>query len=309
MNSDRDLLFGVLAVEAKVFAPEQFTELYRTWMDKQPSSLKDFLVGGGWLTGEDSERLEKMLQAELERHQGDIQSTLHELNSHLLQKLGNLGDSTLHQSVIEETANRGLPTADCQLPPGQRYRRLHKHAAGGIGQVWLAHDDNLDRDVALKELRPEKADDADLRTRFLEEARITGQLEHPGIVPVYELARDQKDEQPFYVMRFVKGRTLSADILAYHSKREAGKATPLDLNGLLQAFVGVCQAVAYAHARNVIHRDLKGSNVILGDFGEVMVLDWGLAKKVGSLEPTDSPHTTHHSPLTTHHQWPLRPRW
>src|SRR4029078_6161692 len=90
--------------------------------------------------------------------------------------------------------------------------------------------------------------------------------------------RPADGHQPFYTMRFVKGRTLSEAIRDYHVRRRSGRAGPLDLLTLLKAFVVVCNAVAYAHARGVIHRDLKGQNVVLGDFGEVIVLDWGLAK-------------------------------
>jgi tetratricopeptide (TPR) repeat protein len=128
------------------------------------------------------------------------------------------------------------------------------------------------------------ARDPSLWARFLEEARITGQLEHPSIVPVYELARRAEDQHPFYTMRFVRGRTLTEAVRDYHNRRRDGRAEPLELPTLLNAFVGLCQAVAYAHSRGVIHRDLKGQNVILGDFGEVMLLDWGLAKLVDQPE-------------------------
>src|SRR5262249_14553993 len=113
---------------------------------------------------------------------------------------------------------------------------------------------------------------------FVYEAKITAQLEHPGIVPVYELGGE---EAPYYTMRFVRGKTLSEAIRAYHKKRSAGEVDSVGLVELLTAFVGVCHAVAYAHSRGVIHRDLKGQNVVLGDYGEVIVLDWGLAKRVG----------------------------
>jgi PAS domain S-box-containing protein len=101
---------------------------------------------------------------------------------------------------------------------------------------------------------------------------------------VYSLVRARDGRQPFYTMRFVKGRTLSAAARAYHDRRLAGRADPFELPTLLNAFVTVCNAVAFAHSRGVIHRDLKGQNVILGDFGEVVVLDWGLAKLVGRTE-------------------------
>src|SRR5207248_5805674 len=116
------------------------------------------------------------------------------------------------------------------------------------------------------------------------EARVTGQLEHPGIVPVYDLAWRGDGRQPFYTMRFVQGHTLSEAVGVYHRRRAAGQAGPLEQAALLQAFVQVCNAVAYAHDRGVIHRDLKGRNVVLGEYGEVVVLDWGLAKRVDRPE-------------------------
>jgi WD40 repeat protein/serine/threonine protein kinase len=172
--------------------------------------------------------------------------------------------------------------ADAAPDPEARYELRGLHAEGGIGEVWLAYDTELGREVALKVLRPERAGDPALEARFLHEARITGRLQHPGIVPVYELAPGDAagadDQPPFYTMRLVQGRTLTEAVCDYHARRAAGAAGPLDLVTLLNAFVSVCQTVAYAHARGVIHRDLKPDNVALGDFGEVVVLDWGFAK-------------------------------
>ncbi|WZO95925.1 protein kinase [Isosphaeraceae bacterium EP7] len=166
-----------------------------------------------------------------------------------------------------------------------RYTMTHLHARGGIGQVWLARDVDLGREVALKEIRPERSGSSGVWARFLAEARITGQLEHPGIVPIYELARKGPDNLPYYTMRFVRGRTLGDAARAYHERLVAGEASPLELATLVNAFEAVCQALAYAHSRGIIHRDLKGQNVALGDFGEVMVLDWGLAKHVDAPDP------------------------
>src|SRR5262249_528696 len=103
----------------------------------------------------------------------------------------------------------------------ERYTLTRVHATGGIGRIWLARDDHLGRNVALKELRTEQGEDPANWARFLKEARITGQLEHPGIVPVYELAKRPENEQPFYTMRFVEGRTLSAAAASYHQQRKA----------------------------------------------------------------------------------------
>jgi serine/threonine protein kinase len=173
------------------------------------------------------------------------------------------------------------------LPPGparrtgNRYALIREHASGGSGRIWVAWDHDLNREVALKELLPEWADRPELFQRFLDEARITGQLDHPGVVPVHDLARPSGDRPPSYTMRLVRGRSLDKAVEAYHQRLRAGQAQPLERAALLQAFVQVCQTVAYAHDRGVIHRDLKGLNVVLGDYGEVIVLDWGLAKVLG----------------------------
>jgi tetratricopeptide (TPR) repeat protein len=169
-------------------------------------------------------------------------------------------------------------------PPvvGDRYHIVTLHRSGGLGRVWVARDAALGRDVALKDLRPVRARDPRLRARFVEEARITGQLEHPSIVPLYDLI--DGPDGPCYTMRFVAGRTLAEAAREYHDRRSAGRATRLDLAGLLDAFVAVCQAVAFAHSRGVLHRDLKGQNVVLGGYGEVFVLDWGLAKLAAGPE-------------------------
>jgi PAS domain S-box-containing protein len=171
--------------------------------------------------------------------------------------------------------------------PGERYVRVKLHDQGGMGRIWVARDVGLERDVALKELHPELVAHPVALARFIREALITGQLEHPGIVPVYELGYAAGEGEPYYTMRFIKGRTLAQAAWDYHQKREAGQEASLDLAALLYAFVTVCNTIAYAHSRGVIHRDLKVENVILGDFGEVVVLDWGLAKRLGAAEGSE----------------------
>jgi serine/threonine-protein kinase len=180
----------------------------------------------------------------------------------------------------------GPPSSRDERETHGRYAVMRLHAKGGIGQVWVARDADLGRDVALKELQPHRAGQADARARFLLEAQITGQLEHPGIVPIYELDRRPRGRPPYYAMRFVRGRTLSQAVRTHHTRDASGAP---DRAALLGAFAGVCNAVAYAHSRGVIHRDLKGSNVLLGDFGEVIVLDWGLAKLIGRPEAGAEP--------------------
>lgn len=174
------------------------------------------------------------------------------------------------------------------LPAGSpgthsRYSATHLHAEGGLGRVWITYDSDLNREVVLKEIRPEHDQSHDVERRFLREAQVTGQLEHPNIVPIYELGW-RKGGRPYYTMRFVRGNTLRDAIRAYHDPARALPADPLELPRLLQSFLSVCHAIGYAHARGVVHRDIKPANVVLGEFGEVLVLDWGLAKLAGASE-------------------------
>ena len=182
----------------------------------------------------------------------------------------------------------GTTTVDYEPRGRERYTLTRLYAKGGIGQVWIARDADLGREVALKELRPERAGSPPALARFVEEAKITGQLQHPSIVPVYEFVPTTGDAPAFYTMRFIKGRTLADAVHVYHRERAAGTTDSLMLRALLGNFVAVCNSVAYAHSRKVLHRDLKPQNIVLGDFGEVIVLDWGLAKLTGQKDPTAS---------------------
>jgi serine/threonine-protein kinase len=144
--------------------------------------------------------------------------------------------------------------------------------------------------VALKEIRAVYADDAHSRARFLLEAEVTGGLEHPGIVPVYGLGR-YADGRPFYAMRFIKGATLKEAIDRFHREDRPGRdpgERGLALRELLGRFMAVSNAVSYAHSRGILHRDIKPANVMLGAYGETLVVDWGLAKPLGQ-PPSDGP--------------------
>jgi tetratricopeptide (TPR) repeat protein len=163
---------------------------------------------------------------------------------------------------------------------GQRYAIRRFHAKGGLGEVWLAEDAEVGRPVALKRLREGREHYKD---RFLVEAQITGQLEHPGIVPVHDLGVDEAG-RPFYVMSFIHGQTLREALQDYHTNTASGEAREVQFARLLDIFVKVCHAVAYAHHRGVVHRDLKPENIMLGPFGEALVLDWGMAKVCSQVE-------------------------
>jgi serine/threonine protein kinase len=192
----------------------------------------------------------------------------------------------------------------------ERFRILRPYARGGLGAVFVAMDTELHREVALKQILERHADDPASRQRFVAEAEITGGLEHPGIVPVYGLGTDV-DGRPYYAMRLIKGESLKEAIDRFHADvgrverseahrdrarhRWASKSRPtprdagrrsLELRKLLRRFTDVCNAIEYAHSRGVLHRDLKPANVIVGRHGETLVVDWGLAKTLGRVEPS-----------------------
>jgi serine/threonine-protein kinase len=299
-EADRNLLFGVLALQTALIDNAQFAEVCSAWTTRKQTPLGDLLRERGWITAEEHQEIVRLAQRHLQRH-GTAQASLAQLTGdYLRQSLGSVADADLQKSLTVVTpipAQALTSTVTYQPTTRSRYTVLRLHAKGGLGQVWLARDEDLGRDVALKEILPGRANESNTRARFLEEARVTGQLEHPGIVPVYELVRSGSGQEPFYTMRFIRGRTLSDAVGTYHQHRQAGTAGPLELRDLLGSFISICQAIAYAHSRGVIHRDLKGQNVVLGDFGEVMVLDWGLAKVQGKSEgPADLPPVTAEQP-------------
>jgi serine/threonine-protein kinase len=290
MDTDRNLLFGVLALQTDLLTPARFAEVCSAWALRKDTPLADLLVERGWLTAEERGHVEFLLGRKLEKHKGDAHAGLAEVTTDPVKRsLAAVEDPDVRQSLAglsppPEPAHVLLSTTDHLPETRERYTLSRLHATGGIGRVWLARDASLGRDVALKELRPERAGNPAVWGRFLKEAQVTGQLEHPGVVPIYEVGRRLEDQSPFYTMRFVRGRTLAEAVRTYHQRRTQGEAGPLELRELLTAFVGVCNAVAYAHSRGVLHRDLKPSNVVLGDYGEVIVLDWGLAKLLGQPE-------------------------
>lgn len=181
----------------------------------------------------------------------------------------------------ESTPPRSLDPAAGPVPEGSaRFRPVRFHKAGGMGRVHRAEDTELSRPVAFKDIQPDHADSAAARARLVFEAEVTGRLEHPGVVPVYGLGRDAAG-RPFYAMRFVEGESLRDAVKAFHAPAgPTGADRALALRRLLARFVSVCQTVAFAHSQGVLHRDLKPDNVMLGPFGETLVVDWGLAKRV-----------------------------
>jgi serine/threonine-protein kinase len=292
-SADRNLLFGVLALQMDFITRDALVKAMNAWVLDKHKPLGQILIEQGALRGDTRAALEVVVGKHLELHGGDPQRSLAAVSSirSVRQELGQVADPDLQASLAQVSVARqaepdpdltsdysaGTPTSS-----GLRFRVLRPHARGGLGEVFVARDQELHREVALKEIQA-CHDDPRSRSRFLLEAEVTGGLEHPGVVPVYGLGV-YPDGRPFYAMRLIKGDSLKDAIKRFHAADGPGRdpgERRLALRGLLGRFVAVCNAVAYAHSRGVLHRDLKPSNVMLGPYGETLVVDWGLAKVVG----------------------------
>ena len=287
-ENDRNLLFAVLAVQLKGLSPERVMEIAVAWSADPSKTLAEHLRARNLVTEDDVALLERLADETVAACGDDTQRALDSIS----------GGDTLRRSIAgvrprpaqdtipmggEFPYEDGLELSGVKETPG-RYSQISEYARGGMGRVLLVHDAHLGRDIALKELliphdaeKPSTAaspmrESAAVLERFLQEARITGQLEHPSIVPVYELGR-RDNGTLYYTMRLVRGDTLSAALA--HCKDLQGRLA------MLKNVVDLCQALAYAHSRGVIHRDIKPSNIMIGEFGETVLLDWGLAKARG----------------------------
>jgi WD40 repeat protein/tRNA A-37 threonylcarbamoyl transferase component Bud32 len=308
-HADRNLLLGALAVQTRFVTRDDLMAAMRAWVRERSQSLGRILVEQQALSPSRQALLEQLVDEHLAAHGGDAEKSLAALDGvgAIRDEMQRIADSGPDATVAHISADRHTiaPEAAATMSDGaaaagaaaagadgSRFSILRPHAKGGLGQVSVALDSELNREVALKELRPERADDADSRARFLLEAEITGHLEHPGVVPVYGLGCDSQG-RPFYAMRFVKGDTLQEAIDRLHASGGSKVSDPREWNlavrQLLNRFVAVCNVMAYAHSRGVIHRDLKPANILLGPYGETLVVDWGLAKVVGRSEPAARP--------------------
>lgn len=183
----------------------------------------------------------------------------------------------------------GADSAEETASSDARFEILAKHRQGGLGEVFIALDRQLGREVAIKQIKTDWKNHDEAQGRFVREAEVTGRLEHPGIVPVYAMGT-WTDGSPYYAMRFVQGRTLRESIRSLHFG--APEAEPPDrpqarpaidrfqFRRLLSCFVDVCNTISYAHSRGILHRDIKPSNIMVGPYGETLVVDWGLAKRL-----------------------------
>ncbi len=300
-GADRNLLFGLLALQNGLIDQSQLVAAFQAWTLQKDRPLADHLVGRGDLDADDRAAVEALVARHLKKHGGSTAKSLAALPAgrSTRESLAQLDDPDIEGTLArvgsgsaasqadgdaDRTASYAVGTATSD---GQRFRVLRPHARGGLGAVFVALDEELHREVALKQILEKHADDPTSRARFLLEAEITGGLEHPGIVPVYGLGT-YGNGRPYYAMRFIRGDSLKEAIDRFHAdgawKDDPGRRS-LELRQLLRRFTDVCNAIEYAHSRGVLHRDLKPGNIIVGKHGETLVVNWGLAKALGRTEP------------------------
>ena len=299
MRAEQDVVVGVITLQLGLASAREIQKARETIKPDGPSNLAAALVELGVLTDRHKEMLRSFSEEALKVHEGRVDKTIGMLG----------GDPALNHTFggalamtqtgeLEEVSDDAFAEEDGYSvtveqpgryslggrPPGDAVAGIDdaELGRGGIGRVLMAFDEHLGRQVAVKELLAQGAatesqsGSASVSTiRFLREARVTGQLEHPNIVPVYELGR-RRDGTFYYTMKVVRGQTLS-DAL----RKSDGLEGRLRW---LKHFADVCDAIAYAHSRGVVHRDLKTENVMVGAFGETVVLDWGLAKAKGKSD-------------------------
>lgn len=393
-SSDRNLLFGILALQMDFVSKAALIEGMQAWLLDKDKPLGELLCERGALTPESRSLLEPLVDAHVRQHGGNARNSLAAMSSDagLQASLQQFNDSDIQGSLsllpqpeplspravgflssaaLPEEAERARATAaenvnaDGQIAPApaepvvddgpssgsspdgptdardqetlipatldqldepkMRFRILRPHAEGGLGRVHVAIDQELNREVAFKEIKFEYARRADAQSRFVVEAEVTGGLEHPGIVPVYGLGHFP-DGRPFYAMRFIRGQSLHEAIREFHqhdgeldekrnairddrsdgdtadasssmhgssttsgSKTNSSRTTSsnLEFRNLINRLIDVCNAIQYAHDRQVLHRDLKPGKIMLGKYGETLVVDWGLAKAVGQENPLE----------------------
>ncbi|CAN5738177.1 hypothetical protein BH23PLA1_BH23PLA1_15250 [soil metagenome] len=309
-NSDSNLLYGILALQMDFISKDALIEAMSVWALEKNRGLDQILLERGQIARDSHALIEPLVRKHIRMHGDDASRSLASLAQAdpLRRDLRELAGTRAIESLkrlsvaYEEGADpfeTRPATVGVRTATGMRFRILRPHAKGGLGAIFVAMDEELDRQVALKEIQGRHADDPDSRARFLLEAEVTGKLEHPGIIPVYGLGT-YPDGRPYYAMRLIRGESLEEAIERHYrldpSRRSTGLSGRCPPRDLLERFLDVCDAIEYAHSRGVIHRDLKPANVMLGPYGETLVVDWGLAKTLGesagSIDSQEGPVKT-----------------
>jgi len=303
-NAEHNLIFAGLGLQLGIIAKDKVIRAFTEWLFDKARPLGEILVHQKAITPDQRKTLESAVEAHIQQEGGE-QKALASLNhvKDLESDLDHLADNDLNQTLDGAVTQRKLLGLDVLFSQSHdsessttnkkgsisglenkqidRFERQHFLDSGNLGEVFFAKDTELNRTVVTKYIRPEMSGDTLKQALFHLEGEVTGALEHPSVVPVYGMGKDIKGRLN-YAMRYIRGKKLSRVIAEYHRK-EAGLKQEA-LTGLLQNFQAVCLAIEYAHSKGVLHCDIKPDNIMIGDYGEVFVVDWGLVVVCGGVK-------------------------
>ncbi|KAF0246824.1 MAG: serine/threonine protein kinase [Planctomycetota bacterium] len=294
MSRESDLLFGLLALQMNFVSKEQLLECSAVWMNDPQAVLGKLFLDRGYLKPKQHAGVAAMVDAQVDAHEGDPARSLAALkmDQDLRESLLALNvPPDLRQSLAWVQARGKREARPVTVAPAAegRYRLGAELGKGGLGRVVEAFDESLEREIAVKLTLD--GDSVDSSDRFTREAKLAGRLDHPNIVPVFDFgtldgpSTDTKQKKRlFLAMKRVRGQDLGK-VLASIAAGNSEAREKWSRRHLLQVFLEICNGMAFAHDHGVIHRDLKPANVMLGDFGEVHIVDWGLAKVLGTGAP------------------------
>jgi formylglycine-generating enzyme required for sulfatase activity len=309
-NAEHNLIFAGLSLQLGIIAKDKVIRAFTEWLFDKAKPLGEILVHQKAITPEQRKTLESAVEAHIQQEGGE-QKALASLNhvKDLESDLDHLADNDLNQSLDGAVTQRKLLGLDVLFSQSHdsessstnkngsfsgpeskqtdRFERQHFLDSGNLGEVFFAKDTELNRTVVTKYIRPEMSGDSLKQALFHLEGEVTGSLEHPSVVPVYGLGKDTKGRL-YYAMRYIRGKKLSRVIAEYHRKESGLKQEAL--TGLLQNFQAVCLAIEYAHSKGVLHCDIKPDNIMIGDYGEVFVVDWGLVVVCGNVKGSSEMH-------------------
>ena len=302
-SSDESLLFAILALQLKFIEPHQLLDAGNAWFETKKIPIGQIMVEKKFIRESDLSLLEQLVSRRID-NAGSIEGSLQGIANDVpggaidFQQLSGYTDLNMPAEWQNRIDQFGSTTMQMPLPSKGgtdsvgRFRVVRDLARGGLGKVSVAKDDELDREVAIKEILQQFSKSVDARIRFVAEARVTGSLEHPGIVPIYSMGTFT-DGRPYYAMRLIRGKSLADRLKELDSQAAKGNARKsLGSNAeakrkairpLINHLIAACNTVAYANNRGVLHRDIKPSNIMLGKYGETIMVDWGLAKAFGSI--------------------------
>jgi formylglycine-generating enzyme required for sulfatase activity len=309
-NTKLNLIFGSIGLRLGLLTKAQIIKAFTEWLFDKRISLSKILIQHNSISEDQEKKITEEVQSYI-KEQGsedkafeslpqvkNIENYLNHLADQDLQNTLNTvilkrkktDLENLKQTHLVEKININLPKLEKEDESGDRFLREAFLDSGNLGEVYLARDTELNRTVVSKYIKPEWSGNDLVRALFHLEGEVTGSLEHPGIVPVYGLGKDAKGLD-FFAMRYIRGRKLSKIIQEFHSLSifEQNKQKSIFID-LLQYFESVCMTIEFAHNKGVLHCDIKPDNIMIGDYGEVFVVDWGLVVVQGKVEASDDIH-------------------